>query len=336
MASFVNGYDAAIPTDWPVHDFGLSTKESCFAEQPHLLTGGIQSEYYLKTRDVDWSNSNIAMTTFHGYGRLADKDENLFLVDWFLDSDTNWNGINWDFGGSNWNVERLGSRLDNNQNDQEVPRGALWEDAAAWANRMARIHYRSGYEKPMSWTEYGLESIDSGGGWHDWTTAYTADVNAQHTKDWFWGLVFSGISGCHWHPQYFRGNYGHGPHWDILKPLRDYLSDVDMRGMTHESYYSVTDPVYSNKRMSLWDNGTPSTQIDDADIGVFAMLGTTDAYLYVKNLSNTWYYAAGSPDWTSDLYLKVLTPQDRPATKIRIAGTAEGDLYDREMVYSCC
>ena len=269
MAAFIQGDDSAIPPEWPV-------RKNDFTEQPHLATGDLKSELCTSTNDVDWKDSRIAIENFHGYARLAYGSGTPF-----------YGSVTSDVG----NVEILGSRLQ-----------SLWQDGAVWADRLARTNRKSGYSKPFSWTEYGLINIVSGS-WNDWTAAYQGDVNAQHAKDWFWALALNGASGCHWHSGYFGGDFGNGSHWQILRPLYNYLAGTDMRGMTQESYYpGVSCSVFG---------------CSNSLVGIYGLRGYDKAYLYVKNLTNTWYYAAGFRD------RGVPTPASQSAT-ITVKGLTAG------------
>ncbi|MBI2843601.1 MAG: hypothetical protein HYX78_09405 [Armatimonadetes bacterium] len=84
----------------------------------------------------------------------------------------------------------------------------------------------------------------------------------------------------------------------------------------------MSDPVNQSPRISVTNS--------DPDVGVYGMLGKGSqdrinrAYLYVKNLTSTWYNSAGKPDQHPDLTY-VPTPTDIPtSTSITITNLEAG------------
>jgi hypothetical protein len=179
----------------------------------------------------------------------------------------------------------------------------------------------SGFTKPMAWSEYGLIYIN-GTVWDDWTDAkaggtgtgaYNGDTGGQHAKDWFWTLAMTGISGIHWHRQYFLGDYGGGTKWWVCKPLYNFLNGVDFRGMNQQTTYSVADDI----------NPSPTLICSQpTKIQVVGFTSSTKAYLHVKNLTNTWYRQAGSPR-ASQSGLTTPSPVSQTAT-VTLKGMSGG------------
>lgn len=286
MAKFVLGVDENVPTEW-----GVPVLQNDLDRLPHNVSGDMTSSEYRK-RDIPWDSGYIGMTHYHDFARIRENGTCL-----------SWTELRWTEGTEDrtgWDV--MGSTLT-----------APWIDAAVWADRMARVNRRSNYQKPLSWTEYGLQFIDSDGGWHDWKDAYygsttdpsiIGDLEGRHVKDWYWALQMNAISGVHWDAAWFDTA---PTKWWVMKPLSNFLSGIDLRGLTQESYYPVADPL----------NPTPGILCSNSQVGVFAMRGPNRAYLYVKNLTSTWYYAAGFRDRS----VPTPTPQEAAIT---IRGLAAG------------
>lgn len=291
MGKFVSGLESNTPVEWG-SVAGAPIPQNDLDRLPHHVSGDLTSCNY-KNQDVPWDSAYIGMTHYHDYGRISE-DGTCLLWEWLRWTAPDGSTMNgWD---------RMGSTL-----------YAPWIDAAVWADRMARAHRQSGYTKPLSWTEYGLQIVELDGDWDDWDDAYygsasnpsiIGDKNGRHAKDWFWALIFNGISGSHWDAGWFDTAPSK---WWIFKPLSNYLAGVDMRGLTQESYYTVSDPL----------NPTKHVLSSNANVGVYTMRGNNRTYLYVKNLTNTWYYTAGFRNYS------VPTPAAQTAT-ITIKGLDAG------------
>lgn len=206
---------------------------------------------------------------------------------------------------SSYSCETLGSTL-------QYP----WVDAAVWADRIARIQMkRYKWSKPLSWTEYGLINRKPGdSGFPDWTTAYTADTNARHIKDCMWAGMLNGMSMTHWKLDYVVGKYGGGEKFWVFKPLANYLAGESFTGLTQETTYPVADPV----------NPSPKVTCSNSKVMVVSMHGANRAYLYVKNLTDTWFriYYNGTSDHYADAS-KIPTPAAQAAT-IKVYGMTPG------------
>ncbi len=190
---------------------------SQWKEGSKFVTSDETSTVY-RTNEVPWENAACHICNYHDYGREA---------------------ISWGTPNSPNKVEALGSTLDD-----------PWKDTALWANRMARVHKKNGWAKPLSWTEYGLLLSP---GFADWTEAYNKDTGAQHMKDWIWGLTFSGIGGNHWLESYMQGDYGGGSKWWVFKPISTFLQGADFRGLTCTS-------TYQDGSVQNWQVGTPPAE----------------------------------------------------------------------------
>ncbi|HOP79255.1 MAG TPA: hypothetical protein PLZ21_01690, partial [Armatimonadota bacterium] len=189
------------------------------------------------TLDVQWDDEPIGMIHYHDYAK----------------STVDWDDIFTDYAKDELDHNDFRDSWDSMGCDHAKP----WFDTAVWMDRMARIQrkhidWNQAYNKPFSWTEFGL-----GGDWND---AYfgryddpatteeneylPGDAAGQHIRDWIWAGIFNKVSGCHWLTRYFWGDGGGRPssgitHWDVFLPLRNFLEEpnhpVDMRGMIQES-----------------------------------------------------------------------------------------------------
>lgn len=207
---------------------------------------------------------------------------------------------------SAYNCETLGSTL-------QFP----WQDTAVWADRIARIHFkRYGWNKPLSWSEFGMIYRRPGdSGFPDWNTAYTIDTQARHVKDCIWAGALAGMSMTHWKLDYINGKYGGGEKFWVYGPLANFLKGESFTGLTQETTYPVSDPI----------NPSPKVTSSNGKVMVVAMRGNNKAYLYVKNLTNTWfriYYNAQTDDRYADAS-KIPTPANQSAT-IKVLGMAPG------------
>jgi uncharacterized repeat protein (TIGR01451 family) len=207
---------------------------------------------------------------------------------------------------SNYEFEPLGSNL-------EYP----WQDTAVWADRLARMHFkRYKWNKPLSFTEFGLIFRRPGdSSFPDWTLAYQVDTDARHVKDCIWAGMLANLSITHWKLDYMLGKYGGGDKFHIFAPLANYVSGESFEGLTQETTYSVSDPV----------NSSPKVTCSNGSVMVVSMHGPSKAYLYVKNLTDTWfyhYYYGQSSDRYADSS-QIPTPKAQSAT-IKVYGMTPG------------
>ena len=273
------------------------------------------------TLDVQWDDEPIGMIHYHDYAK----------------STVDWDDIFTDYAKDELDHNDFRDSWDSMGCDHAKP----WFDTAVWMDRMARIQrkhidWNQAYNKPFSWTEFGL-----GGDWND---AYfgryddpatteeneylPGDAAGQHIRDWIWAGIFNKVSGCHWLTRYFWGDGGGRPssgitHWDVFLPLRNFLEEpnhpVDMRGMIQESCYSEDDPV--NTTPSIFAEVSDSSPpIKHPNVEIYAVRSTNKAYLYIKNMTNTWYYSAGFRE------IGLPTPAAQ-TSRIRIKGLDTGQTY---------
>ncbi|MEN6371101.1 MAG: DUF5060 domain-containing protein [Armatimonadota bacterium] len=280
---FVNelGGATSYSPDWHI-DMGNYIHS--FTEQPHLASSSNGSGELRTGGGIPWTDASMDYVNYHDYAK--------YTGGWTLKS--------------NYNLETLGSTL-------EFP----WEDTAVWADRLARVQFkRYGWNKPLSWTEFGLIYRRPGdSGFPDWTSAYTVDTSARHVKDCIWAGMLTGMSMTHWKLDYINGKYGGGEKFWVYGPLVNFVKGENFAGLTQETTYSVSDPV----------NTSPKVTCSNSKVMVVALHGATKAYLYAKNLTDTWYriYYYGQ---TADRYAdstKIPTPANQSAT-IKVMGMAPG------------
>jgi uncharacterized repeat protein (TIGR01451 family) len=207
---------------------------------------------------------------------------------------------------STYSCEKLGSTL-------QYP----WVDTAVWADRIARIQFkRYKWNKPLAWTEFGLIYRRPGdSGFPDWTTAYQSDTEARHIKDCIWAGMLNCMSMTHWKLDYIMGKYGGGEKFKVFKPLSNFVSSESFSGLTQETTYPVADPL----------NPSPKVTCSNGKVMVVALRGRTKAYMYVKNLTDTWfrkYYYGQTADRYADSS-KIPTPAAQSAT-IKVYAMAPG------------
>lgn len=207
---------------------------------------------------------------------------------------------------STYSFEPLGSTL-------QYP----WQDTAVWAERLARIHFkRYGWKKPLSWTEFGLIYRKPGGsGFPDWDAAYKVDTSARHVKDAIWAGMLAGMSVAHWKLDYILGTYGGGEKFRVFGPLAKFVKGENFAGLVQETTYPVSDPI----------NPSPQVSSSNGKVMAVTMHGPSKAYLYVKNMTDTWfykYYSGQSADKYADSS-KIPKPSTQSST-IRIKGMTPG------------
>lgn len=256
-----------------------------FAHQPHLASSSNGSGELRTGGGIPWADPAMDYVNYHDYAK--------YTCGWTLKS--------------NYNCETLGSTL-------QFP----WVDTAVWADRIARIHFkRYGWNKPLSWTEFGLIFRRPGdSSFPDWTNAYKQDTQARHVKDCIWAGALAGMSITHWKLDYINGKYGGVEKYWIYGPLANFLKGEDFTGLTQETTYPVSDPI----------NPSPKVTCSNDKVMVVAMHGNNKAYMYVKNLTDTWfriYYNAQTDDRFADAS-KIPTPAVQSAT-IKVMGMTPGN-----------
>ena len=219
-------------------------------------------------------------------------------MDYINYHDSGRESINWDTiytNGSYYPLRKFGSTLDK-----------PWKDMAVWVDRMGDLVHkqtansRSGWRKPLSWTEFGLMVTGSA----DWTAAYQADTKGRHYRDAVWAGLFANISLAHWKMDYIRG-YGSytagGEKYWIAKPLSNFVSGEDLRTLIQQTAPGDTTPG--------------KLECTNANVQSMVLAGSEKAYLYVKNTTDTWYYycvgTTGVPTpapQTASVKIKGLTP----------------------------
>jgi uncharacterized repeat protein (TIGR01451 family) len=203
-------------------------------------------------------------------------------------------------------LEQLGSSL-------QFP----WEDFAVYADRVARLQFkRYKWNKPLCWSEIGLIYRRPGDDdFPDWDLAYQKDTSAHHVKDGLWAAMLNGMAFSHWKLDYILGNYGGGDKFSVCAPLANYVSGESFEGLTQETTYPVADPL----------NPSPQVKCSNPGLMVVSMHGPNKAFVYVKNLSDTWfrdYYYSQTTDRYADAS-KIPTPASCGGT-IAIAGMTHG------------
>ncbi|MBI2842841.1 MAG: DUF5060 domain-containing protein [Armatimonadetes bacterium] len=213
---------------------------------------------------------------------------------------------------SDYDLEKLGF-------DFKYP----WIDTAVWADRVARMHFkRYGWNKPIIWSEFGLIYRRPGDdGFPDWKLAYRIDTDARHLKDCMWAGMLAGMGVIHWKADFVNGYYGGGDKFRIFVPLANFLLGEDFSGLKQETAY----PVYDET------NPEPTLTCSNKRVMVVSMHGPDRAYLYVKNLTNTWYYNYRIKQ-SGDNYAGY-TPVPNPlpqSAEIRVYGLQPGDYVVEE------
>ncbi|MDP3790194.1 MAG: Ig-like domain-containing protein, partial [Candidatus Omnitrophota bacterium] len=191
-----------------------------------------------------------------------------------------------------------------------------WEDAAVWLDRYGRAWQKNyeavpSWKKPHCFTEFGLIYRKPGdSGFPDWTDAYNKDTTARHYRDALWAAIFRYIWMTHWKEVYIDGTFGGGgeKYW-IFKPLRHFIEDEDLRGLTQETAYPGVTPV----RLECTNT---------SKIQAMGLIGTDRSFVYVKNLTDCWYRIVNDPYHASP----PPTPEDVSGT-IRVYGLTPNQGY---------
>lgn len=255
-----------------------------YSWQPHLASSSNGSGEIRTGGGIPWTDPAMDYVNYHDYGKYT----------------LSWTGLK-----STYAFEKLGSTL-------EYP----WQDAAVWADRMARIHHkRYQWKKPLSWTEFGLIFRYPGytGGFPDWTEAYNDDTSGRHVKDCIWAGMLAGMSMTHWKLDYVLGKYGGGEKFWVYKPLSNFLKGEDFTGLAQETTYPVSDPV----------NTSPRVTCSNSKIMAVTMHGPTRAYIYAKNLTDIWFQCVSPTGYS----IAALPTKAAQSGTIKVYGMTPGQYF---------
>ncbi|MBI2844626.1 MAG: DUF11 domain-containing protein [Armatimonadetes bacterium] len=267
----------------------------------HGASGSVPSEWNL-TQDLN--ARPLMATSSNGSGWMDDRGvpwDNP-AMDYFNQHDYAKFTLSWTGLGGAYNYDTMGSA-------QHYP----WEDASVWMDRWGRAFVKNytnvpGWKKPHCVTEFGLIYRRPGdSGFPDWGDAYNKDTTARHFRDSLWAALFRYMAMTHWKTPYIDGTYGGGgeKYW-IFKPLKNFLQGVDLTGLHQETAY----PGYATSNR---------LECSNKNVQAMVLAGTNKAYLYVKNLTDSWYrlvndsYHSSSPP----------TPSTQSAT-VKIRGLQPG------------
>lgn len=277
-----------------------------FTAQPHLVSSSNGSEWLSAGRGIDWASPSIDFVSFHDFAKYTNQwpyfhTDNKLILDEM--------GIY-----SLWPDPAKRGSCD----DYDYP----WIDTAVWTDRIGRAYKQLNWNKPIIWAEMGLIKRDcSSSGFPDWDSAYIADTTAQHFRDAIWAGFFTKMTVSHWKLDYMMGmspyQIGGEKFW-VLGPLTNFIRDEDFAGLTQETAYPVSDPLNESPTVQCFIQGTitPNTKVM-----AMALRGQNKAYIYVKNLTNTW---ADIVDQLEPKYNIAPTPELGLSATIKVSGLTPG------------
>ncbi|MDO8586484.1 MAG: DUF5060 domain-containing protein [Armatimonadota bacterium] len=242
-----------------------------FSEQPHLVSSSNGSGWLSAERGIDWTSPSVDFVNFHDYAKYSNQ---------------------WGYLHSAYPFAKLG--IDSVWPDPPA-RGSCddygypWIDTAVWFDRLARVYHKQyQWNKPLIWSEFGLIYRDcTTTGYPDWDQGYIADTTALHFRPAVWAAFFSASAISHWKLGYMLGlpPYSGGSKFWVFGALSNFIAGEDFRGLTQETAYPVSDPLNPNPRIKCFIPGSTTPQ---AKVMAMSLRDTNRAYIYVKNVTNTW------------------------------------------------
>lgn len=275
---------------------------STLQTQPHLFTSSNGNLRLRTNAGIPWTDSKIDIINYHNYyGPIMDELCTSSTSDDVYEGPRwNWSGL--DTGTAGFGFDTFGSIL-----------ATPWHDSSVLIDRTASVLRKDlKWNKPMIIGEYGFEQKGlnhknsdgscSSSKIYDWTNGYKADLQGRHMKDAIWPGIFTGIYSLHWKAGYMMGTWPSGAEdrtW-IFKPVANYLKGEDFRGLQMETSY----PGETGSKVESINPNIMATGIFSQD----------RSYLYIKNLTDSWYRAfdstqvANPSDQSGLVKVKGLTP----------------------------